>query len=326
MRCTEEQFYAIKPKLEKSGFIIESIGPFSMVNYLVNNLQGDLGIVSNVDFGVERDHGRTIFEEWDEEKFLEFCGIETFVLPEKWFVEITPENRDVLLGWARRQPNYVYKWEGWFEPGHYALSKHPNDGSYLWTSRRDLNLKNDDYKRIEFEQFRKYVLNQEPIKQEMKTTKTKVTEVLRIHAAACLEWKDTIAKEYLPRVDKNQEIEFTQEEIDKMFKAATTDQVIILESIFKGRFKSIEWDKIKTGSRVMIKNTGTICDGIKKFDLSKPVDVVFFRTPHFVNSINWFHQVDGGGCYLHCTFHQDGKFTVFDAEGVIDYIEEVIEY
>ncbi len=323
MRCTEEQFNAIRPKLEKAGLTITLPTFLAPTKYLTNYYCKKLGNVTDVSKERALEDTNNLFEEWNEQTFLEYCGIKSFVLPEKWYVEITAENRDVLLGWARRQPNYVYKWESLFKPGYYALSKHPDDGSYLWTSHRDLK---NGYKRIEFEQFRKYVLNQEPIKQEMKTTKTKVTEVLRIHAAACLEWKDTIAKEYLPRVDKNQEIEFTQEEIDKMFKAATTDQVIILESIFKGRFKSIEWDKIKTGSRVMIKNTGTICVGIKKFDLSKPVDVVFFRTPHFVNSINWFHQVDGGGCYLHCTFHQDGKFTVFDAEGVIDYIEEVIEY
>jgi hypothetical protein len=333
MRCTEEQFDAIKPKLEKAGLVITSMESFLAAEYLVNNFRGDLGIVTNLinfrgDLGIVTNlispHGyyeRLIFEEWDEQTFLEYCGIESFVLPEKWCVEITESNREVLLNWVRKQPNYNNYGEHCFYPGNTAVSKHPFDDTYLYVySPSDFLKAHPKYKQITFQEFEKHVLKQE----HMETIKVSAAQVLRIHEIACQDWQARIVKDYLPRINKNQEIEFTRSEVDEMFRAAIPKQVPTLESIFGVRRKPIEWDKIKTGSKVMIQYTGEHCSGIKSIDLSKPVDVVFYKTPHLINDDAVFKRKSNHASY--CTFFQHGKYVVFSAEKNVDYITEVIEY
>ena len=149
-----------------------------------------------------------------------------------------------------------------------------------------------------------------------------VTDVLKIHSIACNAWKEKIAA-YLTRVDSEQNITFTQEEVDQMFDAATQEQRLTLVDIF-GEKITIDLDKIKTGSKVMIKRTGRHCNGAESFDLSKPVDVVFFKTPHGIHdSGKFFHKAHYN---LYVTFHQEEKFALFSAHEDIDYIVSVVEY
>ena len=81
MKCTQEQFNAIKPKL--IGLKITGISPFSDYNYLVNNLWGELKLISNIPYNYNGSHNRKVYEEWNEEIFLKACGIETETLQEK---------------------------------------------------------------------------------------------------------------------------------------------------------------------------------------------------------------------------------------------------
>ncbi len=75
----------------------------------------------------------------------------------------------------------------------------------------------------------------------------------------------------------------------------------------------------------MIKNTGEHCNGISKIDLSEPVDVVFFKTKHYIiGGDNTFKTEGGHTSYV--TFHQNGKFVLFSSERDMDYIVEVVEY
>ena len=79
MRCTEEQFETIKPKLEEIGEIHILKGAFKKYNYLTNNYSGTslcFDFVDN-DEDWEEDHKNNIHEEWNEEIFLNACGIET---------------------------------------------------------------------------------------------------------------------------------------------------------------------------------------------------------------------------------------------------------
>lgn len=86
----------------------------------------------------------------------------------------------------------------------------------------------------------------------------------------------------------------------------------------------IDLSRIKMGSKVMIKKTDQHCNGIDRIDVSQPVDVVFFRTPHFINSRGCFCL---RGAYSEsCTFHQDGKFVLFAAHENTNYITSVIKY
>lgn len=74
MRCTQEQFDSIKPKL--IGLMIEHISPFSECGYLTNNLWGKEKIISNITYYAKAYVNREVHEEWNEEIFLKACGIE----------------------------------------------------------------------------------------------------------------------------------------------------------------------------------------------------------------------------------------------------------
>lgn len=79
MRCTQEQFEAIKPKLEKAGEIGELRGAFIKYKYLTNNFGPKMDYFDFIgnDSYWEAEHGNNIHEEWNEKIFLEACGIET---------------------------------------------------------------------------------------------------------------------------------------------------------------------------------------------------------------------------------------------------------
>jgi hypothetical protein len=249
-------------------------------------------------------------------------------LPEKWYCVITKENQQMLNKWRK---SVASTHRDYMVPiGDKIVSKHEWDGSYYYTGVID----NDSYsshQELTTEQFNKLVykpkfgklFNFEAKTEEMKTL-IPITEVIKIHGVACSTWKSKIAN-YLAKVDSNQNIQFTPSEVNEMFNAATSSQLPLLESIFGKRSQPIDWDKIKTGSRVMIKNTGWHCSGICKIDLSEPVDVVFFKTKHYIiGGDNTFKTEGGQTSYV--TFHQNGKFVLFSSERDMDYIVEVVEY
>jgi hypothetical protein len=157
----------------------------------------------------------------------------------------------------------------------------------------------------------------------MKTVIT-AQELLEIHKIACDAWKTTIRLHYFPRIKDNQTILFSQDEVNKMFKAATAEQKPVLENIFGKQVKPIEWDRIQTGSQIMIKETGNICGDLNGFNIKNPFDVVFYKTPHYITKDNNFNIK--GYYSLYCTFHQDGKYILFSAHETTDYITEVIQY
>jgi hypothetical protein len=324
MRCTKEQFDAIRPKLEKAGLQIIVPTFVTHPKYLTNFLNGKKGAVT--DLSKERALRETdnLFEEWNEQTFLEYCGIDSFVLPEKWCVEITDQNKHVLLEWVRKQHKYNRTWEYAFRAGNFALSKHPCDNSYLWTgTTKSLKGEDSEYLQITFEQFCKHILNQEPIMTKYKNYIVPATDVLKIRAIACNTWKKRFT-EYLNGMDEHNMVAFDDAEIDAMFNAATHPQRPVLVEIFGEPTKAIEWNRIKTGSKVMIKDTNQNCCGINRIDLSKPVDVVFYKTPHLITDDGIFKH----GKYLtsYCIFYQDGKYVLFSADINVDYITEVIEY
>lgn len=232
------------------------------------------------------------------------------------------------MDWVRKQPKYDNRFEELFKVGSLVLSEHPHDDSYLFSSGPDVFLpSNPQYKQITFQEFEKHVLKQEPAKQEpMKKYKHYIIEaekILRIRSIACSTWKDNFTK-YLQRIDFHNNVTFTEEEIDAMFAAATDEQRPVLAEIFGEPTKAVEWNRIKTGSKVMIEYTGQHCGGFEGIDLSQPVDVVFFRTPHFINDYAVFKTNSCHSSY--CTFHQNGKYVLFSSEKNVDYITEVVEY
>jgi len=148
-------------------------------------------------------------------------------------------------------------------------------------------------------------------------------DLVKIHSIACTSWQAKIL-EYGKRIDLlTNNITFTEQEVDEMFKAAINDQRIALVDIFGHEKHEIDFDKIKTGSQVMIKTTGELIGSIRHINLSEPVNVVLYKTLSFINH-DKFHR--HGGYNQHITFEQNGKFVAFAANTNTDYITEVIEY
>jgi len=161
------------------------------------------------------------------------------VLPTKWAIRTTDLTRKIINDFMISK-GYDAVWgNDWY--AHYPFTA--CGGSAY-------NSVNNGYTEISFETFEKLVLN--------KTTKTKhimskqkltvsITEVLEIHKIACATWKEAIAK-YLTRVDSDQNIFFTQEEVDKMFKAATSTQLPKLEDIFGAQHKELTLEDMADGN------------------------------------------------------------------------------
>lgn len=78
MKCDQEQFNRIKPKLENAGEIGNLLYAFERYNYLTNNYDSSKMTFDFIEpEGWENEHKNNIHETWNEEIFLNSCGIET---------------------------------------------------------------------------------------------------------------------------------------------------------------------------------------------------------------------------------------------------------
>lgn len=82
MRCTPEQWEAIKPKLEKVGVLITSIHDFKLFPYLSNDFAGTQYVFDEIHIGnfdsiipSLYNKGCEFHETWNEAIFLDACGI-----------------------------------------------------------------------------------------------------------------------------------------------------------------------------------------------------------------------------------------------------------
>lgn len=243
MKCSQEQFETIKLILEEYGVDIKDIGLFRHYPYLVNNASNALGIVSNMPAENRWMYNRRVFEEWDQDTFLEYCGID------------------------------------------------------IKQNKEDMN----------------------------KVYTRSIEDMMKIYNVACSAWKELILDRYILKVNpRDGMIEVTEMEVDEMFNAATPAQVPVLEEVFGKQKKVIDWFRIKTGSKVMIEYTRDHCYGFNNIDRSKPVDVVFWKTTHFINGEGKF-QIDGRHS-SYCTFHQNGNYTLFSSNKNTDFVIDVVEY
>ena len=76
--------------------------------------------------------------------------------PEKWYIQLTPENYDEVKAWWLKQVEKTYYWEGrHLHETCIVLSVHPNDDSYYWAgSEKDFIENYPSYQKITLEQFR----------------------------------------------------------------------------------------------------------------------------------------------------------------------------
>jgi len=222
-------------------------------------------------------------------------------------------------------PEYVecvngFGWGGTFKKGVIYDTK-VELASRSWKTR--LREYPSDFRPSTKEAFEKQ--NNKEVMSKQKLT-VLVTDVLKIHSIACNAWKGKIAADYLPRVNSDQNIKFLASEVDLMFWSATASQLPVLEEVFGKQSKPIDWDKIKTGSQVMIKYSGEHCGGIDVIDQSKPVTVIFFNTPYMITSSGKF--LSNGAYPKYCTFESNGKYILFSAneETYKNYIVDVVQY
>lgn len=75
MRCSQEQYDAIKDKLV--GCELVGIGNFVTYDYLINYRFGNKNHITNYMYSAVMNDKAEIYNEWDEKIFLEACGIET---------------------------------------------------------------------------------------------------------------------------------------------------------------------------------------------------------------------------------------------------------
>ena len=76
MKCSQEQFDDINPKIIDTRLVIADINNFKTHNYLTNNIGGSSGRISNTLELYKEKYWREVHETWDEKVFLEACGIE----------------------------------------------------------------------------------------------------------------------------------------------------------------------------------------------------------------------------------------------------------
>ena len=158
-------------------------------------------------------------------------------------------------------------------------------------------------------------------------------DIMKIHDIACDTWKEIIMNDYISKVHKLKlTYTFFQSDVDKMFKAATLSQVPVLEQVFGKQVEKIEWNKIKTGSKVKIKYSGQHCSGWRwDLDETREVDVVFFGTKHQLLPNGTFSKESYYNHYFTFHTHDDktNKFVLYgsnDFDDCKNFVTEVIEY
>jgi hypothetical protein len=330
MKCSEEQFNQIKPILQEYGMTIRGISFFKHYPYLTNNLDDVLGRVSNTFEDNKSKYNRTVFEEWDQDIFLQHCGIETkpkFIpIAMKCTMEQFLSIKPILLEHGK---SIIHLITNDFDTRCYLINYHYHDIGITNLSEESYYI---DEARVRCETWdgdlflKNCGINVKQNKEDMKMVYTRsVEDMMKIHNVACDVWKRVILKEYIQKVNPyDGMIEVTEKQIDAMFIAATPAQVPVLEEVFGKQKKEIDWSRIKTGSKVMIEYTRDHCYGFNNIDRSKPVDVVFWKTTHFIQGDGKF-QIDGRHS-SYCTFHQNGNYALFSSNRNIDYVIEVIEY
>lgn len=184
--------------------------------------------------------------------------------------------------------------------------------------------------KITFEQFKKHVLNQNkkpmkdsrfPFKLNLEQVKTINNEII---FGGCY-WSEFVKTKLLPQFLEHNYAEVSEDDYNKARKDANEKQNTQLDEIFGKDTQEIDFDRITIGSKVMLKETGEICNGWKDVDFNKPFYVLLFKTPEGVNS-NCKKVFKSEAYSSYCTFYQDGNTVLFPSDEEIDFITEVIEY
>lgn len=188
MKCTQEQFEAVKPKL--SNCFIRCIDDFVSHNYLINNLSNCDKKVSNVSEKDKTSHNRTIYEEWNEEIFLKACGIEVETMENKFKkgdVVIITDFGDAHIADKCFTLNRPYKLREDLENGFkvYADNSGELNGYSLNTTKTmKFELYNDNNLTLE-QQLEKAKAEVKRLKEEIESNKPKVGDWVYVENSEC---------------------------------------------------------------------------------------------------------------------------------------------
>jgi len=178
MKCSQEQFDKIKPILEEHGFKMYDIWDFSRCSYLVNNY-GDKNVyISNVHANHTNNCiNRTVFHEWNEDIFLEYCGIALKKEPLFTIQDLADGKCAVINDGTYKELQTVLKavyplthsWYGLNSSSYYYWTK----DNYYWKNN-ELNKSNLPVQSVK--EFLKMINEKEPEFVLGKTWHIKVTE------------------------------------------------------------------------------------------------------------------------------------------------------
>jgi hypothetical protein len=255
-----------------------------------------------------------MFKLKDIERLVE-KQIELTELPQYWVVQcdIYDSGFKQVIDYLNEQ--YGTSWSGVNHGDYYGFDgNRDHNGTETWSS---LSQFENNPTVLTIDEFIELTNKKENM------NKVNKSDLGKIHNVACDTWKSKL-ETYAQRNLFCDSIELSDSEIDEMFAAATSSQVPVLVSILGERRVKIDYSRIKTGSKVMITHTGQHCSGITGIDLDEQVNVVFYKTQHFITGDNEFKIEGAHGNYT--TFHQNGKFVLFSSDTSVDFITKVIEY
>jgi hypothetical protein len=160
-----------------------------------------------------------------------------------------PELWDKYIKWLKKEHNGDFAGYSSYCP-YYGIDK---DGVV------DNHSSKHDFDTIlSLEEWDEIVNGTETKKEETMKNYTITREQLqKIHDVACSEWKGTILG-YSRRNPFGNTIEFIQEEVDGMFKAATLDQTPVLENIFGKQTAEIDLSTGFVDGKTLFDNNGNI--------------------------------------------------------------------
>jgi hypothetical protein len=100
--------------------------------------------------------------------------MEEYVFPNKWYIEITDENKEILNAWKINQIDYNSPIDVYYPPIKYINCYGAGIPQTYWPSWGDA----PSYIKITFDQFKKYVLGYEIIKEPANQDYTYLIDML----------------------------------------------------------------------------------------------------------------------------------------------------
>lgn len=307
MKCTEEQFNKdLKSELEKIGYIDKTVEWCDFDGYLCSNSYNNL--ISNFSYGFIDRNNRFYIDHYNAELFLALAAMtdkEDGNYGEYWKCIKVPDSSFTINKLYKQHTDNITNWSNFIDNnGHKNGCNKLNKQHFTKATKEE-------------------IINFFTKKETMIIVTIKKSDFKPLYDIACPEWKSKFDKFLIP-FHFQDTISFEEKFIEEMRKACTLEQTPIFESIFGKKKVEIDYDKLKTGSKVMIKKTDQICGDYSKIDFSKPLIVVFYKTPQHINCKGKFFVKGCSENYI--TLYQDGNYCLFASDRKIDYITEVIEY